>query len=98
MADSFVRRVASISFKKDENVEVLEEDSVFIVHAMQAYINQYFFVSGSTQLSTLSWNRLTYRSRSSPEYCRVRPNLVRVYFPSTKKNLVLKVAIMCSWS
>lgn len=42
LTDTFVRLAASIRFKKDENV--LKENSVFVVHVMQAYIDRNLFI------------------------------------------------------
>lgn len=96
--ESLVRRAASISFEKDENVRFLRNTMYSSFMLCKHTLTSTSSSTGSTQSSVLSWNILTYRSRSPFAYCRAWPSLARVYFTYANKNLVLKAATICSQS
>lgn len=42
LRDSFVRLAISINFEKDKNVRFSRKDMTFVIHAMEAHVDQHF--------------------------------------------------------
>lgn len=73
-ADSLVRRATSINFEKDENVRFSRKTLYSPFMTCRHTLTNTSSSTGSTRSSALSWNLFTYRLRSLPAYCLVRPN------------------------
>lgn len=96
LTDLFIHQAVSINFEKDESLKFSKKILYSWFMSCRHTLANTSSSTRSTQASALSWNILTYKSRSSPTYCRVRLNSVKVYFACAKKNLVLRAATICS--
>lgn len=73
------RSPSCLQLEKDENVKFSRNTWYLLFMPCKHTLTSISSSTGSTHSSALSWNLFTYRSRSSPTHCRVRPSSSRVY-------------------